>query len=334
MLKFLHDSILVSSLFIVLQIAQYKLTSSMRERMSIRSRRGQFLLRSLLVSTGLAFVTVVFLSASPKSLFPGAASTSVYGQIISDRLLLREYGGEEEIQIMSCVWLCLNIDLLAAQFFICLKLIVALSLHTSALWGCAEDVCIDRGVSCRNLADVVSILRDRDRDLEVQREDKGKEKGADSSRQEALHLLLQKKVLLLCDVASLTYRSLLPIPVWYRYFGGSGMLPSMYLFMKAADLFEKIGGLGEAVLLVSSNAFEFGRPATPAEAAALDCPICFDRPLLKPVSLQCGHCFCAHCIGEWVDRTGSCPICRSPVQSSFRFLRKIRAEHADSTVVC
>lgn len=52
-----------------------------------------------------------------------------------------------------------------------------------------------------------------------------------------------------------------------------------------------------------------------ANARGHTCPICLDV-LYRPESLQCGHSYCVHCIGELRDKNGvaaTCPECRGGV---------------------
>eukprot|EP00741_Cyanophora_paradoxa_P012451 tig00020610_g12030.t1 len=44
------------------------------------------------------------------------------------------------------------------------------------------------------------------------------------------------------------------------------------------------------------------------------CPICFQSFKL-PVKAECGHPFCKACAFEWLRRSASCPICRSPISA-------------------
>lgn len=46
--------------------------------------------------------------------------------------------------------------------------------------------------------------------------------------------------------------------------------------------------------------------------AGKQCPICHDS-LKGPLKLQCGHLYCKDCIGQWLDREKTCPMCRSAV---------------------
>ena len=44
------------------------------------------------------------------------------------------------------------------------------------------------------------------------------------------------------------------------------------------------------------------------------CSICLNT-LCKPITLHCGHTFCAGCIQKWTRGNNSCPCCRSPTLS-------------------
>jgi hypothetical protein len=48
------------------------------------------------------------------------------------------------------------------------------------------------------------------------------------------------------------------------------------------------------------------------------CPICLEI-LVAPVTLQCGHTFCAHCAQTWSRASGRkalCPVCRQQAAHS------------------
>lgn len=38
-----------------------------------------------------------------------------------------------------------------------------------------------------------------------------------------------------------------------------------------------------------------------------------DEVVRTPITLRCGHTFCEACLGTWLDRAITCPICRDPV---------------------
>lgn len=44
------------------------------------------------------------------------------------------------------------------------------------------------------------------------------------------------------------------------------------------------------------------------------CSICHDE-LSSPVVLACKHIFCEECVGEWLEREQTCPLCRAVVSS-------------------
>merc|ERR1719221_985458 len=49
----------------------------------------------------------------------------------------------------------------------------------------------------------------------------------------------------------------------------------------------------------------------PPNLEELTCAICLHL-LVQPVSLRCGHTFCAQCIAAALPTTSSCPLCRAP----------------------
>ncbi len=42
------------------------------------------------------------------------------------------------------------------------------------------------------------------------------------------------------------------------------------------------------------------------------CPIC-QEGMKSPVKLSCDHLFCEGCVGEWLHRERTCPMCRAVV---------------------
>eukprot|EP01084_Bolivina_argentea_P320065 555264_1 len=60
---------------------------------------------------------------------------------------------------------------------------------------------------------------------------------------------------------------------------------------------------------------------------AFDCPICLEL-LVEPVTLQCGHTYCNHCISQWIVSHSlskltkkmkcSCPECKSVIYNRFK----------------
>ena len=67
----------------------------------------------------------------------------------------------------------------------------------------------------------------------------------------------------------------------------------------------------------------------------LNCPIC-QQLLFAPVTLNCSHNFCQHCIGEWREKQEdvekTCPSCRELIQGEYRvhtldkILEKVESE--------
>ncbi|XP_018573731.1 RING finger protein 141-like [Anoplophora glabripennis] len=45
-----------------------------------------------------------------------------------------------------------------------------------------------------------------------------------------------------------------------------------------------------------------------------ECCICFERK--QEIILPCAHSFCTHCIEEWNEIHGTCPICREKLEST------------------
>jgi hypothetical protein len=46
--------------------------------------------------------------------------------------------------------------------------------------------------------------------------------------------------------------------------------------------------------------------------AVLQCPICLSAPS-DPVCFRCGHTACWSCVADWLDRNGTCPVCRARI---------------------
>ncbi len=78
----------------------------------------------------------------------------------------------------------------------------------------------------------------------------------------------------------------------------------------------------------------------------VQCLVC-NSPFVEPVSLECGHSFCFHCIKHWIagkehdcecrNCVKKCPKCRAPIDKSFRtYIESIVAlrEATKSIVEC
>jgi hypothetical protein len=44
-----------------------------------------------------------------------------------------------------------------------------------------------------------------------------------------------------------------------------------------------------------------------------DCPVCLEPHEARASALRCGHAFHADCIGRWLERARTCPMCRADV---------------------
>ena len=121
-----------------------------------------------------------------------------------------------------------------------------------------------------------------------------------SSEREAAKYILKLRLCALVDIFGLFYRSALPIPAWVAYFSvasfGSSAFNSLYIVSKLYDLWTKGSGAVEAVAFFVHQRPEFGHYSTDEEINSptfcCDCPICFDSPLNKPITLGCNHAFC------------------------------------------
>ena len=122
------------------------------------------------------------------------------------------------------------------------------------------------------------------------------------------------------DYCAAAVRAVLPAPLWVGYFRAAGLggaialaLSGLYLLVKAANVLERMTLAGLAVKQWQGAVH--GAPPTPAELAAApaECSICQDE-LSAPQKLSCGHLFCSQCIGEWLDREATCPMCRAVVR--------------------
>ncbi|XP_074555932.1 uncharacterized protein LOC141811779 isoform X2 [Curcuma longa] len=108
----------------------------------------------------------------------------------------------------------------------------------------------------------------------------------------------QGKLLTLVEYFLLLYRSLLPTPVWYRFFLNkeygslfSSLTTGLYLTFKLTSVIEKVVAAGDL------------------------CAICQEK-MHAPISLQCKHIFCEDCVSEWFERERTCPLCRALVKTA------------------
>jgi len=133
----------------------------------------------------------------------------------------------------------------------------------------------------------------------------------------------QAAVLAIVDLAGWLYREVLPIPFWTSFLRFHATphvifahcLAGGYLASKTRDSAKTVTKLWGALRAVAGARLRVGRTATAAEvvAAGGQCPICHDV-LSAPLRLTCTHLFCEDCVGEWLERHSTCPMCRVEVK--------------------
>ncbi|CAA0836657.1 RING/U-box superfamily protein [Striga hermonthica] len=132
----------------------------------------------------------------------------------------------------------------------------------------------------------------------------------------------QGQILTLVEYALLLYRSLLPTPVWYKFFLNkdygslfSSVTTGLYLTFKLTSIVEKVRSLFAASKALSRKEVHYGSRATPEQVNAAGdlCTICQEK-LQTPIVLRCKHIFCEDCVSEWFERERTCPLCRSMVR--------------------
>ncbi|KAG6523132.1 RING finger and transmembrane domain-containing protein 2-like [Zingiber officinale] len=133
----------------------------------------------------------------------------------------------------------------------------------------------------------------------------------------------QGKLLTLVEYFLLLYRSLLPTPVWYRFFLNkeygslfSSLTTGLYLTFKLTSVIEKIQSFFAALKALSQKIYYGSYATTEQVVAAGDlCTICQEK-MHAPISLQCKHIFCEDCVSEWFERERTCPLCRALVKTA------------------
>jgi hypothetical protein len=122
------------------------------------------------------------------------------------------------------------------------------------------------------------------------------------------------------DYCIAVHRSMLPAPLWLKYFQNSNLpfLLSMgfsgfYLLAKAANVLEKLSLAGMAVAQLRGSTHGTVPTAEELAAAPRECAIC-QEDVRNPLGLVCGHIFCSDCVEEWLARESSCPMCRREVR--------------------
>jgi E3 ubiquitin-protein ligase RNFT1 len=122
------------------------------------------------------------------------------------------------------------------------------------------------------------------------------------------------------DYCIAVHRSMLPAPLWLKYFQNSNLpfllsmsLSGFYLLAKAANVLEKLSLATMAVGQVRGGTHGTAPTAEELAAAPRECAICQDD-VRNPLRLICGHIFCEDCVEEWLARESSCPMCRREVR--------------------
>ncbi|CAF1696996.1 hypothetical protein YC2023_034356 [Brassica napus] len=132
----------------------------------------------------------------------------------------------------------------------------------------------------------------------------------------------QGQLLTLVEYLMLLYRSLLPTPVWYRFFLNkdygslfSSLMTGLYLTFKLTSVVEKVQSFFTALKSLSRKEVHYGSYATTEQVNAAGdlCAICQEK-MHTPILLRCKHMFCEDCVSEWFERERTCPLCRALVK--------------------
>ncbi|XP_078445003.1 uncharacterized protein LOC144714183 [Wolffia australiana] len=132
----------------------------------------------------------------------------------------------------------------------------------------------------------------------------------------------QGQMLTMVEYLVLLYRTMLPAPVWYRFFLNkeygslfSSLTTGLYLTFKLTSAIEKVQSFLTALKALSHSEIHYGSHATTEQVAAVGdlCAICQEK-MHAPVLLRCKHIFCEDCVSEWFERERTCPLCRALVK--------------------
>ncbi|EOY34728.1 hypothetical protein QUC31_018284 [Theobroma cacao] len=132
----------------------------------------------------------------------------------------------------------------------------------------------------------------------------------------------QGQILTLVEYLMLLYRSLLPTPVWYRFFLNkecgrffSSFTTGLYLTFKLTTTIEKVQLSFAALRALSHKEGHYGSRATSEQVKAAGdlCTICQEK-MHAPILLRCKHIFCEDCVSEWFERERTCPLCRTLIK--------------------
>lgn len=132
----------------------------------------------------------------------------------------------------------------------------------------------------------------------------------------------QGQMLTLVEYMLLLYRTLLPTPVWYRFFLNkeygsifSSVTAGLYLTFKLTSVIQKVRLVFAALRALSCKEVHYGSSASTEQVSAAGdlCAICQEK-MHSPIVLRCKHIFCEECVSEWFDRERTCPLCRAVVK--------------------
>jgi len=134
----------------------------------------------------------------------------------------------------------------------------------------------------------------------------------------------QGNVLTFIEHTTILYSLLLPVPIWYRFFQHSesfgqvfaNVSTGCYLTMKLSTVLDKVLSWLGALKVLLQPVEQYGCRASKEDVAEVGdcCSICQDT-MSQPLKLRCKHIFCEECIGEWLERDITCPLCRAVVKS-------------------
>ncbi|KAF2291699.1 hypothetical protein GH714_028310 [Hevea brasiliensis] len=131
----------------------------------------------------------------------------------------------------------------------------------------------------------------------------------------------QGQMLTLVEYFLLLYRSLLPAPVWYRFFLNKEYGSFFSSNYRIVLNFQAYIGLGKGSIVLyciealSCKEMNHVSYATSEQVNAAGdlCAICQEK-MHAPILLRCKHIFCEECVSEWFERERTCPLCRALVK--------------------
>ncbi|KAK9917011.1 hypothetical protein WJX75_009971 [Coccomyxa subellipsoidea] len=134
----------------------------------------------------------------------------------------------------------------------------------------------------------------------------------------------RSQVLAFLEQVLLMYRTIAAVPCWMLYYDSIGMgafwtssMHGLYLWFKARNLFMELTSAWACGKALVRREFVYGHLVHPADPQLMEggctCPICQDT-MKTPIKLTCSHLFCESCVGIWLSRERTCPMCRTIVR--------------------